>query len=434
MSAASPKSTAKSTATDSPFSARVIAIGVPVIMLSLVATLLAGVFGPELFEPTDVEPSAFSRSALGHRAFVALLEELGIETEVSRARSGQKARNQGVLLIAEPRPVPDEEGEDQLSFMRDLDAQVSIVVLPKRTATQSQANRKFAEQTSEVAEMRVREVLTELTDWTGTDDEWEIERRLIQPTGWKGTFQSVPHLERPQLVSHPDLEPWVYTDQGTLIGELDGLGDRRIIVVSDPDLIANHGLWPNDGANAKVAIELIELLLTKGERVIIDESCHGSGSRGGFWREVMRFPLLLIVLQCALLFFVVIWSALGRFGPPIEEQIGLEAGSRRLVDSTAELMRFGRHRGLVARKYLLLAIDAACARLHGPATGTVSERVAWLAEREKSHGKLRITRLVERAQVLGSRGSEEEIRELALAIDRWRWEIVNGSEGDRSGR
>ena len=425
--------TAPTAAGGSLFHPRTLAIGIPVVALSLIASLLASVIGPEIFEPVDVAPSAYSRSAVGHRAFVQLLGEVGIEVEVSRRRSGEKARDQGVLLIAEPRPTREKDAWRH-TFLRELEAEVAIVVLPKREAS-AELNRRFAKHVYEVDEEEILSVLEQLTEWTGSSGEWELETLSAGPEDWRGRLASIPDLAAPQLVSHPDLDPWLETDEGALIGELRGLGDRRIVLVSDPDLIANHSFWTENGANAKLAIELITNLLPEGETLIIDEGCRDHGKSQGFWREALRFPLVLVLLQCVLLFSLVVWSAFGRFGPAIPEAVGLEAGSRRLVHSAAELLRFGRHRDLVIRKYLRLAIDAACARLHGPTTGTISERAAWLAERERPETKsLGITELTEAAHALGARGSEEDFRELALAIDRWRWEIVNGSEGDRSGR
>ena len=411
------------------FSRRGLLWGIPVIAISLLATLISMVLGPEIFDPVVNTPSAYSRSAIGHQAFAELLESLDYSVEVSRSRSGEKAREEGLLIIAEPEPTLSEEGMS-FEFLRDLRAARTLLVLPKRDG--AGFGREISSH-SLVSEIRVEDILDELIEWRGDTRGWEITRSS-RAKDWRGEGEFRPQIDDLQVVRHPQLEPLLENDDGVLIGRLEGFGGREITLISHPDLIANHSLWPNDAANAKVAVEWIERLAPPGEPIIIDETCHQLATKTGFWREMFRFPAIIILAQFALLFGAVLWHSLGRFGAPQLEVIGLEAGSRRLVDSTAELLHFSRRRSPALRSYLRLAIDEACRLLSGPKAGSLAARAEWLAERERSDLTEGIESISRRVGRLGDSVSPDSLRELALAIDRWRWEIVHGSERDRSSR
>ena len=114
------------------FHRRTLVWGLPIIAISLLATLVAMVLGPEIFEPVVASPSTYSRSAIGHQAFSQLLESLDYPVEISRSRSGEKARDQGLLIIAEPEPWESEEDEPRFGFLSDLIAERTLLILPKR--------------------------------------------------------------------------------------------------------------------------------------------------------------------------------------------------------------------------------------------------------------------------------------------------------------
>ncbi len=419
------------------FDRRVLLWAIPIAAGSLIASLLATVLGAELFEPVGVAPSRYSRSAIGHRAFFDLLHALEVEVETSRANSGHKVRDGSLLIVAEPQPAawnPENGYRSEFAFARELPVGAhSLVVLPKWEAEAHPRNGKFALSVELRRITEVSEVLDAIAEFG--DHRWEVVRPSTATVHWKVEVPgTTPDLPSPQLMRHPRLESWLGSDEGTLIGMYRSEG-REIVIVSDPDLISNHGLVRSDGSNAVIAIELIDRLLAGPRRVVVDEACHGAGVEGGFWREAMRFPLVIVLVHSTVLCGMVLWGALGRFGPPEEEVIGLEAGSRLLIRSTAELLTFGGHRGEALGQFLRIAVDGACRRLRGPATGSLRERVAWLAERgRRKEISVDIERLAYQVHALPRGSPEEKVRGLALAIDRWRWEIVHGSEGDRRGR
>jgi hypothetical protein len=284
----------------------------------------------------------------------------------------------------------------------------------------------------------VSAVLVAISEFAEVEGEWEVVRRQADRVRWPDGAEA-PSLHVPQLVRHPALETWLgatLLDGGApaaCIGVLRG-EECEIVIVSDPDLISNHGLVREDGVNARIAVGLVEKLLRGPRRVVVDESCHGAGLESGFWREALRFPMVLVLLHVALLSGAILWGALGRFGPPTPERVGLAAGSRTLIDSTAELLRFGGHRREALRRYLRVVVDGLCRRRRGPETGLLLDRVRWLAERARTRGvETDIERLAAAIGSFPAAGSEDWALDIALGIERFRGEFGDGP-GDRGDR
>ena len=84
---------------------QVLTLIVVLIVIGLGA-FLAGtylqVFDDGSGEPWTTDANSFSRSAIGHRAFVATLRQLGIPVEVSRFRTLDRVGDNNLLLLLEP--------------------------------------------------------------------------------------------------------------------------------------------------------------------------------------------------------------------------------------------------------------------------------------------------------------------------------------------
>ena len=114
--------------TANPFSRRAaIIIGV-VTIGSLVLAVVLAVFGKKETSAPISDANAYSRSAVGHRAFVTLLDRMGIPIIRSRHNSARKAGKGALLIVAEPRPFR-EDTERAQRLVRA--GKTTLVVLPK---------------------------------------------------------------------------------------------------------------------------------------------------------------------------------------------------------------------------------------------------------------------------------------------------------------
>ena len=82
-----------------------------------------------------------------------------------------------------------------------------------------------------------------------------------------------PDLEAPIQLMHGDrLQPLIGDADGMLLGELTDR-NRKIWVLSDPDVISNHGLAR--AGNAALAVAMIKRLRSGSGSVVFDETVHG---------------------------------------------------------------------------------------------------------------------------------------------------------------
>jgi hypothetical protein len=387
---------------------------------SLGAAAFLGVFGDALYDPPSFAPDAFSRSAVGHRAFVELLRGLGHQVLLSRHRTADKAP-EAVVALLEPRIGPDDATREGILEGVNGASRRLLVVLPKRGALPDPVRPRFVASAELLPVADAQRVL----------DALEIEAKVVRPersiAAWKGVLPA-PSLDRPQLLLSERLVPLVESDGGILAGEIAEEG-WSTLVLSDPDVLATHGLGRGD--NAALAVSLVERLGAGELPVVVDETLHGFDQQPSITRELLRFPLVLATASALLAASLLAWAALVRFGRPRPPEPLLAPGKLFLVESTAGLLRHGGHAGLAAAAYLRAAKDEVVHRLRPP--GEAGEAGAWLARFAEARGREGPLReLDERVRRLGTRskGGEEETVRAAQAIHRWREEMTDGAHGD----
>lgn len=115
-------------------------------------------------------------------------------------------------------------------------------------------------------------------------------------------------------------------------------GAGRIIVLSDPYLVANGGISLQD--NLQLALNLVS---TPGQMVAFDEFHQGHGvTRNAFASYFAGTPVLAICGQIALLILVVLWTRGRRFGRPLPLPFVDRRSSLEFVGSMAELQQRAR--------------------------------------------------------------------------------------------
>jgi hypothetical protein len=312
-----------------------------------------------LAHPDPVGPTAYSKSAIGHIAFYNLLESLEIPTEISENGSGAHVGPGDVLLVAEPRTDQTTLGEVKAM----LDARTVLLVLPKRTGKPDPNRPYWLLQDKLVAEADVNAVL-HLVDNNASI----VRAAAISEVAGDDTLSGSPSLNKPQLMRSKLLRPMLTAPEGMLIGER-RLGSRRIVVLSDPDIISNHALAHGD--NSVLAVSLIERL--QGDQthrsdqgsVIFDEFVHGFAPKPfNLLNILFQFPFVLVTVQMAAVIALLIWAATGRFGAPLAVTPPLEAGKRSLIDTGARLLTQARRIPDLSQRYVeaVVADTARCLR------------------------------------------------------------------------
>jgi len=364
--------------------------------------------------------SSFSRSAVGHAAFVALLERLPVAVTVSRFRSGARAGETAVLLLLEPDPG---DGEDDIeSFEETVEGAYRVLlVLPKRSARRDPVHGWKAElPLTPVPNERIESLLRKV----------DVDAKIVRPSSLRLTANPLPtpRINAPQLIRSNDLMPIVAGPDGILLGTVRGR-TNEVYVLSDPDVLENHGLIL--GRNAEFGVRALEM--AGGGRlrpVVIDETFHGYLVPPRVFSELLRFPLVVAVVHLVLLLGVVYWAGSGRFGAPIEEARGIRAGKDLLIGNMADLLLVGHRTPDALRKYFRNAVAAVSARIgleRELSPGEAVDRLARIGKNRDTKIDLKTLESSVRDLCATARFDEGRVIALARDIHRWRKEFLDGS-------
>jgi hypothetical protein len=339
-----------------------------------------------------------------------------------------------VVALLEPRIGPEDD-ERRAKHVAIEDASGALlVVLPKREPLPDPLRPGFvagAELLPVDAPQRILE-------------RFDRDAKVVRPersiAAWRGELPA-PTLDRPQLIQSEELVPLLASDEGILVGEIvfdedeeDDEGEgaappERHLIVSDPDLLATHGLGRGD--NAVILVRLLERLGAGDRAVVLDETLHGLEQQPSLALELIRFPLVLATVSALLVAALLAWGAMVRFGRPRAPEPALKAGRVALVESSAGLLRHGGHFAHAAAAYLRAAKERVTAAHRALSEGGDDGR--WLSGIVEAAGRgAELRAIEERVQRLASRkvGGEEEAVRAAQAIHRWREEMTDGADRD----
>jgi hypothetical protein len=398
----------------------------PRTLLAIIAIGTAAFVGMiylEMFGTDDpdfeIGPSTYSSSALGHKALMETLRRIDVPVVVSRFRSAEKTGRGSLLVLAEP--DGSDTSEELVGGLGDL--WHGLLVLPKWDGNRDRSKPRWVDAMGLVPLDDVELVLKQAK----TDG---LVKRL------KGTFTvEVPdfggtiELTDPQIMIGAAVRPIVSLQGGVLIGEAD-LGVGQQWVLSDPDLISNHGI--DQGDNAVVAVSIIEALRPAGGAVIFDETIHGLELRPNLLRAAFELPFGIVSLSGAVAIALAIWAGLMRFGRPEPGQRALQPGKVTLIRTTADLLRQGSRKGtveLVLTRYLKAQIADLVARLNGPRGLDENRQIAWLDDLAVARRlRSRLQPLAAAIEATAKSHSTDPGRALRLAADlhAWKQEFLYG--------
>ncbi len=365
--------------------------------------------------------SAFSDSAIGHHAFIELLRRLDVQVLVSRNNSAEKAWPDHLLLVAEPRP-----DNHWTALAADVtDHSRALVVLPKWRGRPDLDKRGWIADADFLSRSTVNAVFDKLLR-----DGW-IMRSEQERTAWHGGFTSDPLIRQPQLIVGSDLVPLIWTDEGVLLGQAPYNEDLWIL--SDPDLLSNHGLGQGD--NAVLAAEIIERLRGPDSTVVVDETIHGFLRVPNRLKVLFEFPLVIATLLGLVSLGLLAWTLSERFGAPHPGGPALPSGKEGLIDNTARLLEAAGHDRDVLRRYRQILLRDTARRLHAPRRLDEAALSRWFAAIEEARGSQRriATILTELTAALRStQRDRRRLLHLARELHHWREDLIDGS-GSRTG-
>lgn len=397
-----------------PFRRRTLWILGAVVAVSLVAVVGLAVIGGDLGGRPSTGADAYSRSALGHHGLVALLEDRGVPVLVSQSSSATKAAK-GLLVLAEP-ALAVEGSERRLAAMLGQAPRV-LVVLPKWWGLESPTRPGWLDDVALLPGAEVGKVVSLL----GLDGARVARGEAAMAVDGLAIAVAPQYL----AVDGDWDRPRVADGERAYVVEVQH-GATVVTVITDPDLLNNHGL--DEGGNAPWVVGLIDEL-RQGGPVVFDEITHGYVREPSLFALLFRYPLVLATLQALLTAIVLGLAARGRFGPPAAVPPPVAAGKDFLIAHTANLLRHGGHDAAMLRRYLTASVQQVRASLHAPRELAGAQLASWLerigAARKVSVPLAELEREV--ASVEADSNHHKRAPAVAARIHRWRQEMTLGS-------
>ncbi|WP_419901900.1 hypothetical protein [Kiloniella sp.] len=398
--------------------------------LSFAGAFIASIFQDKLIQLSSYGANSYSESAIGHKAFTKLLKQLDFRVRISRqARSGFNFSD--VKLVIEP------ESEKGLSeALSGFSGVGSLIVLPKWEALQDREKPKWIK----LIQLRHPSQVEKIIDYVSNDIALvrsDISVRAESFT-WDPELFSLdqqPTLIAAQLIKGDTdlIRPLVYNDNGVLLAEVVKPGFLydidRTWILSDPDILSNHGL--DDGGNAEFIVNVIkELTLGKAGGVIVDETSHGYASEPSLWRKMFEFPFAVVTLLAVCSVLLLAWGSVSRFGAAEKTEKSYQVGKEFLIGNTAELLAFGGHGALMLRQYVERSLHSVVTNLHAPKNLEEYELLQWLDRVGQARGlEMNGSDVIRRAEQQFTSNSFNTLAAIKAAQDihRWKQEMLHGT-------
>ncbi|WP_193369531.1 DUF4350 domain-containing protein [Pelagibius marinus] len=405
------------------FSLRAVVLLIAAGLMAFTAAALVAIYSDPQTEGT-YGTNAYSYSAIGHRAWTEILQDLEVPVLLSRNDSAAKAYDGGGLLIL-AQPYSSTDAIESMELMFDTDR--VLLVLPRWSGFPGYENRTWIKLLRELEVKDVEKILHVV------DEDASIVRSEETPDWRRIAWDSAPSLDGAQLIKSDTITPIVHSDAGVLLGEY-RVGDTTVWVLSDPDIINNSGI--DEGDNAVFAVAMVDALLQGGGAAVFDETSHGFTLSPDLWKALLSFPLNLAVLQGLFAAAILVWAAAGRFGAPLPPRPRLKAGKQVLIANTASLFEYAGNLADILKRYHETCLHDLGRHIHVPRDRRGAKLTDWLDRTGRARGTSESYSQVYDAVATAINGPSIAVPALlraALRLHRWKQEMIHGHRADPNG-
>jgi hypothetical protein len=394
------------------FRGRTVLILIAVGVLAFAGLAILTVYAPSLRSGNDGGGHPLSKSAIGYAGTVKLFRGMGETVVVSRGDTPGLEKS-GLMII-----TPD--ARHNAKSVREVRFQGRrLVVLPKWLAVGDPVKKGWVMK----GDVLPPNHLTRDGALKAYVAKGAIQRRngVTRPTlrFTDGRTMTIGAVDRLQTITAPGLLPVVTDEAGGVI--LARTPDRKVYVLSDPDLINTMGLKSLDTARAANAI--VREARPVGP-LVFDVSLHGFKRSRNVLALALEPPFLgglLCALAAALLAGI---AAAMRFGPVRVARPPYAMGKEALVDNTAGLIRMARREHRMAEGYARLCRDLAARAVGAPRQLEPAQLDAFLDRLSAQRGVTPFTDLIATAR---QARSLSDLMSASRKLYDWRLEMTRES-------
>lgn len=405
---------------DAPFSSRTLFWLLLLGLLSTLGIAITSVFQGDGQYEMSPGNNSFSKSAVGHAAFAELITRKGRSVDQSQNNTAQKLNNpDAVLLLIEPRY--DSATEKRVSDL--LDYAPTLLVLPKRQGFAGGRAGWIGAQT--LLDERVPEAVAGFLS-VGID----VVRPTDKLNNWRSDFTGLgnPDIDQIQLLTSNIVTPIVSADEGILFGKLDLAAGEPVWILSDPDLLATHGLAR--GWNAELAVAVMETVAGNRTTAVVDEIIHGFTVDPSLVRAMFKVPFVYATVPALVALLIFMLALTRRFGAPFHVQVSVRDSKAVFINNAARLL----HMADKEQEALVRLIEdealTIAQQLNIPSATEKSSLEHWLDKKSHERGVVPNFTTIKR-RALRIRGDEDtetknqRLLTLAQQFYQWKTEILN---------
>lgn len=352
----------------SPFDPRVVGAIVVIGVIGFIAMWALIALGPQLSAGNNGQGHALSKGVAGYAGIVDYAERADMWVDIRRevVEATPLGDDEGsTLLVLTPEHGTDPEAIAKL--IKAHGTEPVLLVLPK-WQTFPDPKRKGWAGGGNVAP--ARDALIPVAARASIDGK---PRFITLASGARATLWG-PAAPRGTVGLGEGMwqmmEPGVGRSLLTRTGGGDSLvmrsANRRIYILSDPDLINNFAFASRERARTALAVLDTVAEDADADGVAFDVTLNGLGGGSGFLRLAFVPPFIGITLCLIAAMLFALWQAAARFGPARVPARAIPISKLALIESSAELVTQTRREADGAAAWLRGQREALARALHAP--------------------------------------------------------------------
>jgi len=391
---------------DSPFNARVMLMVVGVGTFAFIAMLVLGAYAPDLRSGRNGGTHALSTAATGFGGLVQLADATGRNPVIVRSEADLK--NEDLAVI-----TPDHGWTDLGSILNWRGARITLLVLPKWDTEADKHKPGWVRIDGLLPTGDPARTLYPANPLQISRSKGHGEALLNVDQGMPATI----HFLAPavvQTMAGKDVRPLITTPAGGIV--LAKVGKGNLYVLSEPDLINNHGI--GDERQAASALALIDYLNSTGaDGVLFDVTANGLGHSRSPLKLAFDAPFLAVTMTIFAAMLLAGWQALARFGPIRRPERAIAFGKAALVENSAALIRKAGREASLGGRYADLIRDRATGLFRLPPALDSNRLGEWLEALNPNRS------FASTAQAAADAQSRDELLGAARSLNQWLKEV-----------
>jgi len=392
--------------TRSAFNPRTMMVVTAIGALAFIAVLILGAYAPDLRSGRNGGSHALSNAATGFSGLVRLADETGRNPVIVRSESDLK--NEDLAVI-----TPDHGYAELGKILATRGPRATLLVLPKWRTTADERRPGWVQVPGLLPAGDPESTLYPANPLKIARSKGHGEALVkVDPTMPADVGFLAPAVV--QTMSGKDVNPLITTPSGGIV--LARVGGGNLYVLSEPDLLNNHGM--GDEHQARAALSLLDHLnSTDSDGVLFDVTANGLGRSRSPLKLAFDAPFLAVTLTIFVAMLLAGWQALARFGPVRRRERAIAFGKAALVDNSAALIRRAGREAHLGGRYVDVIRDRAVSLFRLPLTSDPATLDVRLENLNPEHSFALVAEAANHAR------SRDDLLRAAQSLNHWLEEV-----------